>query len=113
VISLTLTNEDLQAIVVSMQPLLQPIYKRLDGIDGRLYGIDVPLNHIDERLDGVDGRLDKLEIDMSAMKAGQREMRKDLKRLELTVSDTYTLALEAWGTSTENRKWLEESKLKA
>ena len=80
---MALTRNDLQAI----QGLLQPI---------------------NERLDGIDNRLDKVESEVSALKGGQLEIRKDLKRMDRKISDTYDLALEAWGKSTENRKWLEE-----
>ena len=44
---------------------------------------------------------------MSALKAGQLEIRKDMKELDRKITDTYNLALDAWGTSMENRVWLE------
>ena len=86
---MALTDKDIQAI----QTLLLPINNRLDGIDNRL--------------DRVDIRLDKLDSEVSSVRAGQLEIRKDIKNLDRKVSDTYNLALEAWGTSTENRVWLE------
>lgn len=52
-------------------------------------------------------RMDKLESQVSALRAGQLELRKGLKEVEFKVSETYQLALDAWGTSTENRRWLE------
>lgn len=79
---MALTNEDLQAIA----GLLQPIHVRLDG---------------------VENRLDRLESETSALKAGQAELRKEVRKLDQKVSATYELALEAWGKSTENRAWLE------
>lgn len=88
---------------------LAPINTRLDNMDSRL-------DNMDSRFDSMDSRLEKLEADTSALKAGQnrmiekqRELRKDIKQLDDKVSDTYQLALDAWGTSTENRKWLEET----
>ena len=94
---MALTNSDLQAI----QGLLQPMSERLDGIDSRLDGID-------NRLDGMENRLDKVESEVSSLKSGQLEMRKELKEVDRKVTGTYDLALEAWGKSTENRRWLEE-----
>lgn len=93
---MTLTNSDLQAI----QGLLQPISERLDGIDGRLDGMD-------SRFDRIENRLDKVESEVSSLKSGQLEIRKELKEMDRKISGTYDLALEAWGKSTENRRWLE------
>lgn len=89
---MTLTNDDLQAI-------------------GSL--IDIKLQPIHGRLDKMESRLDKLESEVSAVKANQLEMKKEIQDLKRKVDDTYELALEAWGTSAENRKWLESDKLQA
>ena len=93
---MALTRNDLQAI----QGLLQPINERLDGIDNRLDGMD-------SRFDRIENRLDKVESEISSLKSGQLEIRKELREVNRKTSDTYDLALEAWGKSTENRKWLE------
>ena len=107
---MALTSNDLQA----RQGLLQPIHIRLDGIDNRLDGIDDRLDRMDDRLDGMDNRfdrienrLDRVESEVSSLKSGQLEMRKELKEVDRKVTGTYDLALEAWGKSTENRRWLE------
>lgn len=82
--------------------------------------LDERLSPINTRLDNMDSRLEKLESDTLALKAGQnrivekqRELRQDIKKLDDKVTNTYDLALDAWGTSTENRNWLENDKLKA
>ena len=79
---MALTRNDLQAI----RGLLQPI---------------------NERLDGIDNRLDKVESEVSSLKSSQLEIRKELREVNRKTSDTYDLALEAWGKSMENRRWLE------
>ena len=84
---MTLTNEDLQAIAILMDSKLQPINSRLDNMDNRL---------------------DKIESEVSALKAGQRELKRDIREMKDKVNDTYYLALDAWGQSTENRYWLEK-----
>ena len=89
---MALTNEDLQAISNLMDNKLQPINGRLDKMDNRL--------------DKMDNRLDKLESEISSVKANQLELRKEVKEVKSKLDDTYELALEAWGTSTENRTWL-------
>lgn len=67
------------------------------------------LEPINSRLDKVDSELDKLNSQVSALKSGQIELRKELKEVNAKLSDTYNLALDAWGTSIENRKWLESA----
>lgn len=91
---MALTREDLLAISDLMDVKLNPINERLDGMD--------------RRLDGMEIRLEKLESDVSGLKIGQLEIRKDLKEIDKKVSYTYQLALDAWGTSVENRALLEK-----
>ena len=119
-LQMTLTNKDLMAISNLMDRKLHPINSRLDSIESRLDKIECRLDKVESRLDKVEGRLDKvesrldhLESDMSAMKVGQAELRQHLKEIDQKVSETYQLALDAWGTSIENRNWLETSRLKA
>ena len=123
---MALTNHDLMAISQLMDQKIQPIHHRLDCIDGRLDQVDNRLDCMDSRLDQVDNRLDcmdsrldqvdnrldRLESNVSALKAGQIDLRQCLKEVNLKVSDTYKLALDAWGTSMENRNWLERNVLK-
>ncbi len=80
---MALTNEDLQAIANLMDSKLQPI----------------------------NNRLDKVESEVASLKAGQLELKKEIREVKQKVNDTYELALDAWGTSTENRRWLESDKL--
>lgn len=89
---MALTNEDLMAISNLMDQKIRPINNRLDRMEIRL---------------------DRLESDMSAMKVGQAELSRHLKEVDRKVSETYQLALDAWGTSTENRNWLETGRLNA
>lgn len=72
---------------------------------------DVIDRKFDERFAPINNRLERIESETSALRAGQREIRKDLKAVNTKVSDTYDIALEAFGTSMENRTWLENSKL--
>ena len=55
-----------------------------------------------EKLDNIEGRLDNLE-------KGQADIQRQLYRMDRKISDTYNLALDAWGQGVENRKWLESS----
>lgn len=89
---MALTHDDLQAIAGLMDSRLQPINGRLDKMEGRL---------------------ERLESEVSAVKANQLDLKEEVKEIKHKVNDTYELALDAWGTSTENRRWLENNKLKA
>lgn len=66
---------------------------------------------MDEKLAPINSNLEQLNSEMSALKSGQIDMRMAIRKIEGKVSDTYDLALEAWGKSIENRTWLEDSKL--
>ena len=113
---MALTNNDIQTLAnlidTKLDQKLQPINNELDKINSRLDKMDSRLDGMDSRLDKMDSRLDKIESEVSALHANQIEFNKELKELDRKVSDTYELALEAWGTSTENRMWLESDKLK-
>lgn len=86
-------KELLQAISDMMDKKLEPINGRLDKMENQLHKIE--------------NRLDKMESQVSASRVGQIELRKEIKEVNIKVSETYQLALDAWGTSTENRNWLE------
>ena len=83
------------------EQLLQAISDMMDQ------KFDERLQPINTRLDNMDNRLDKLESEMSAMRVGQMELKKEIREVKHKVNDTYELALDAWGTSTENRVWLQ------
>lgn len=85
---MSLTSEDLQALSNMMD-------EKLD-------------QKLDEKLQPVYNRLDKLESEVSALRNGQLELKKEVREVKHRVNDTYDLALDAWGQSTENRRWMEK-----
>lgn len=118
---MALTKKDFQILQEMMQTtiqksvpvLLMPIYDRLDAMDKRLDGMDERFDAMDKRLDGMDRKFEKidlrferLESDIDSLKAGQLDLRKDIRNLDRKVSATYELALDAWGQGAENRTWL-------
>ncbi len=56
---------------------------------------------METEMKGMKKKLDKLSL-------GQLEIRKEIIMLNRKISDTYDVALDALGTSTENREWLEK-----
>lgn len=87
---MALTTDDLHAI----STLFEPIHGKLDKLESRI--------------DKMESRMEKMDSEISSLKAGQLCMRKDLKEIDQKVSNTYELALEAFGTSKENRTWLNQ-----
>ena len=92
-----------------LQAISDMMDKKLDEkLDKKLdKKLDEKLQPIHNRLDNMGNRLDKLESEMSAMGIGQMELKKEIREVKHKVNDTYELALDAWGKSTENRVWLE------
>ena len=94
------------------EQLLQAISEILDNkLSERLSPINNRLDAMDNRLDSMDNRFEKLESQISSLKVGQSNLRRDIKKIDETVTATHELALDAWAQSTENRTWLENGKL--
>lgn len=69
------------------EQLLQAISDMMDK------KLDEKLQPIHNRLDNMGNRLDKLESEMSAMRIGQMELKKEIREIKHKVNDTYELAL--------------------
>lgn len=90
-----------------MDEKIAPINSHLDKIEKRLDRVEDRLEAMETRMHSMEGRMDRLESDVSSLKSGMLETRKELHVVSQKVDDTYQLALDAWGSSSENRKWLE------
>lgn len=79
------------------EQLLQAISDMMDKkLDEKLDSkLDEKLQPIHNRLDNMGNRLDKLESEMSAMRIGQMELKKEIREVKHKVNDTYELALDA------------------
>lgn len=115
VVKLSLTKEDILAIAGLIVPLetrmeagFSSINERLEVLDTRMENIEHRMDDLDLRMGSVETRLDKLESDTASLKTGQLSLRRDIKILDQKVQDTYELALDAWGKSTENRMLIQE-----
>lgn len=111
----------LQAIsdmmVQKLNEQLAPVTDRLDKIESEVSVLKTGQNDRFDKIEsevsalktGQNNRLDKIESEISALRIGQIELKKELREVRHKVSDTYELALDAWGQSTENRHWIEDS----
>ena len=78
---------------------------KLDSMNNEFNGkLDSMNNEINDKFCSIDNELEKLNSQVSALRSGQLEIRKEIRVLDRKLSDTYQLALDAWGTSTENRQ---------
>ncbi|WP_455619509.1 hypothetical protein [Eisenbergiella sp.] len=89
--------------------LLLAISDMLDRkLKSELQPVKDDIQSIKDDIRNMDGRLEKVESQISALRSGQIETRKEIKEVSIKVSETYALALDSWGQSTENRQWLEK-----
>lgn len=86
----------------------QDVDERFEKVDQRFEKMDQRFEKIDQHFEKMDQRLEKVESQVSALRSGQIETRKEIKEVSIKVSETYDLALDSWGQSSENRKWLEK-----
>lgn len=78
--------------------------EKLDLILARLDSIESEMQGMKSEIQGMKEKIDKVSL-------GQLEIKKEIIMLNRKISDTYNLALDAWGTSAENRTWLENGTL--
>ena len=110
-----MNNEQLlMALSDMMDQKLEPVHhklncmeSRMDRMEGRMDRIEGRIDHMEDRMNRMEGRMDKLESQVSALRAGQLETSKDIKKLGSRIEKANQLALDAWGRGVENRKWLE------
>lgn len=78
--------------------------EKLDLILSKLDSIESEMQGMKSEIQGMKEKIDKVSL-------GQLEIKKETMMLNRKISDTYNLALDAWGTSAENRTWLENGTL--
>lgn len=95
-----------------LKSMLTTIVKEIHNIKNDMHkgfqDVDERFEKVDQRFEKMDQRLEKVESQVSALRSGQIETRKEIKEVSIKVSETYALALDSWGQSSENRKWLEK-----
>ncbi len=85
-----LTDEDLKKIGElfdsKLAAQIQPVTKRLDGVDGHLDGIDGHLDSIDGRLNGVDQRLVTVDQRLGKIEKVQRKQGRDITQIKKNLN---------------------------
>lgn len=83
---------------------LDLILNKVQGIEADIHGMKSEMQDMKTDIQGIKQRIDKLAL-------GQSEIQKEIYILNRKISDTYNVALDALGTSAENRTWLEHGTL--
>lgn len=87
--------------------MLNRILESVNNLGSDMRDVKQKVSGLESDMKAANNRLDKIDSEVSSLKAGQIEIRKEIRQVDKRVSDTYNLALDAWGTCAENRNWLE------
>lgn len=85
--------------------------EKLDLLLIKVQGIETGMQGMKSEIQGMKGEMQGMKEKMNKLSLGQLEIRKEIIMLNRKISDTYNVALDALGTSTENRSWLENGTL--
>ena len=106
-------SEKLDLLLTGMTNLagkVDNLENRFDNLENRFDNLESRFDNLESRFDNLEQQVGSLQVtvegmqgDIAALKDGQTKIRMDLKVLDQRMDDTYQLALEAWGTSIENR----------
>ena len=78
--------------------------EKLDLLLTEIQSIKGKMQDMKSKMQSMKEKIDKLSM-------GQLEIKKEIYMLNRKISDTYNVALDALGTSAENRTWLEKGAL--
>lgn len=90
--------------VQGMETEMKGMKDEMQGIKDEVQGMKTEMQDMKDEMQGMKKKLDKLSL-------GQLEIKKEIIMLNRKISDTYDVALDALGTSTENREWLQKGTL--
>lgn len=99
---------DNELLLAISDMLDRKLKSELQPVKDDIQSIKDDIQSMKSDIQNMDGRLEKVESQISALRSGQIETRKEIKEVSIKVSETYALALDSWGQSTENRQWLEK-----
>lgn len=79
----------------------QKLEEKLEKVlDKKFKEIDCKFEAMDKKLGAMDKKLGTMDVELKTMDV-------ELKKIPEKVTYNFSLALDAWGTSMENRKWLQ------
>lgn len=66
-----------------------------------------------EKLELILTEVQEIKQKINRIETGQAEIKREIFKVERKISDTYNLALDAWGASEENKLLIESEKATA
>lgn len=85
--------------------------EKMDLILSKLANFDERFDKIESEIQGMKSEIQGMKTKIDKLSLGQLEIQKEIYMINRRISDTYNLALDALGTSAENRIWLENGTL--
>lgn len=86
-----------------LEQCLGGLEQRLDGLEQRLDEHDKRFDGFERRFEGLELRMEHLESDVSALRYGQLDLRREIKINYKKIKETYDLALENFGQIEESK----------
>lgn len=85
--------------------------EKMDLILSKLTNFDERFDKIESEMQGMKTEIQSMKTKIDKLSLGQLEVQKEIYIINRRISDTYNVALDALGTSAENRTWLEKGTL--
>lgn len=85
--------------------------EKMDLILSKLSNFDERFDKIESEIQGMKSEIQGMKTKIDKLSLSQLEIQKEIYMINRRISDTYNLALDALGTSAENRIWLENGTL--
>lgn len=101
-------NEKLDLILARIQDVetaMQAMKTDMQSMKTDMQGMKTDVQDMKKDVREIKQRVNRLEV-------AQADMKRELFRIDRKISDTYNLALDAWGQGVENKEWLEGATLK-
>ena len=100
-------SEKLDLLLTEIQSIkgeVQDMKSEMQDMKSEMQDMKSEMQNMKSEMQNMKENIDKLSM-------GQLEIKKEIYMLNRKISDTYNVALDALGTSAENRTWLEKGAL--
>ena len=92
---------------------MQDMKAEVQGMKAEVQGMKAEMQGMKAEEQSTKKDILEIKQKINRIEVGQSEMKRELFRIDRKISDTYNLALDALGMSTETREWLENGTLHA
>lgn len=90
---------------------IQGMKSEMQDMKGEIQGMKGEMQDMKGEMQGMKGEMQDMKKKIDKLAVGQLEIKKEIYMLNRKIMDTYNVALDALGTSAENRTWLEKGAL--